>query len=670
MSVSGFICPFCGFGCKIYINKENSSISRAGCIKSVSINSFIKSKNRILTPLVRIGSSFSEASWNHIISSLALELRKIVKVYGGSSIAFIGGSKCSNEENYLFQKFARFIGSNNIDNCVRLCHAVSVDVLTRSLGFGAQTNPFSDLIYSKAILIIGYNPVVTHPPLASIILEAKKRGAKVMVVDVRKSETAKIADIFIQIKRLGMDYMLLLCMANIILSNNLYNREFLEKKTMGFEEFLETVKKYDPITCEKILDISKKQIEEISKEFAIAGRGSILWGMGVAQNPAGYNTVAAIVNLALLLGYIGKKGCGLYPVRGQNNVQGACDMGVLPNYLPGYESIYEDHARKRFEEIWHIDEIPSFPGYTSIEVFEEALKGKIKALFIVGENPLVSHPNSKIVEKALQNIEIVVVQDVKWNETTKYADYILASATCGEKEGSYTNSERKVRWSYKVFDPPGNAVPDWVIIMLLGEAMGLKNWRRYLSPEEILKEINVAVPIYEGITPERLKSSEDGLTWPCRDKSCAYILYRSKFETKKGKAIFNKLVDVKNEQNGLTLITYRLSECYNTSICLNSSIGSDLMYAIINLDDAKSIGIRDGDAIKIVTKCGEEIFHVKSSSEVPRGIVAIPWHAKTNIITCENPVNVSGTPSLKNTKILKILTLKTKKDGNIHFDYP
>jgi len=665
MSISRFICPFCGFGCKIYINKENDSISGASCIKSVSVNSFIKSKDRILTPLVRIGSSFSEVSWDHIISSIALELRKIVKVYGGSSVAFIGGSKCSNEENYLFQKFARFIGSNNIDNCVRLCHAVSVDVLARSLGFGAQTNPFSDLIYSKAILIIGYNPVVTHPPLASIILEAKKRGAKVMVIDVRKSETAKIADIFIQIKRPGMDYMLLLCMANIIISSNLYNREFLEKKTMGFEEFLEAVKKCDPITCEKILGISRKQIEEISKEFAIAGCGSILWGMGVTQNPVGYNTVGVIVNLALLLGYIGKKGCGLYPVRGQNNVQGACDMGVLPNYLPGYESILEDHARKRFEKIWRIDEIPRLPGYTSIEVFEEALKGKIKVLFIVGENPLVSHPNSKIVEKALQNIEIVVVQDIKWNETTKYADYILASAACGEKEGSYTNSERKVRWSYKVFDPPGNAVPDWVIIMLLGEAMRLKNWRRYLSPDEILKEINVAVPIYEGITPERLKSSEDGLTWPCRDKSCVDTLYQNKFETKKGKAIFNKLIDVRSEQNDLTLITYRLNECYNTSICLNSSIGSDLMYAIINLDDAKSIGIRDGDAIKIVTKCGEEVFHAKISSEVPRGIVAIPWHAKANIITCENLVNISGTPSLKNTKILKILTLKTRKDSNI-----
>lgn len=632
------------------------------------MKNFAKNLDRILAPHVRSGERFIEVSWDTALNTIASELKKIVKVYGGDSIAFIGCSKCSNEENYIIQKFARFLGSNNIDNCARLCHAISVEVLEKSLGLGAQTNPFSDLLYSKAILIIGYNPVVSHPPLASIIMEARKRGAKVIVIDVRESETAKMADIFIQVKKPGLDYMILLCMINIILSKGLCNKEFLLQKTEGLDGFLSIVKKFDSSFCEEMLMIPRKLIEEAAEEFALAGCGSILWGMGVTQHANAYNNVAAIVNLALLLGYVGRKGCGLYPVRGQNNVQGACDMGCLPNYLPGYARVDDEKARKLFQSAWGVDWIPSIPGYTSVEVFEKALNGDIKALFIIGENPVVSHPNRVLVEKALQNIELVVVNEIRWSETAYLADYVLASAAHTEKDGSYTNSERRVQWSFKVFDPPGNAVPDWVVFSRLGDLMGLRNWRSYESAENILMEISNTVPIYYGITPERLKASEDGLVWPCHNEVCSQRLYQNKFETPTGKARFLSIEsnDFKNFSK-LILTTFRLGECYNTTLCINNTKGVDIDTAFLSRQDAHLLNIRDGDLIEIATRCGKSTFHAKIDDKIPKGVIAIPWHKKANIITCNSQVGSEYVQPLKSVEILEIKILETStRNKSIH----
>ncbi|MEM0027302.1 MAG: molybdopterin-dependent oxidoreductase [Ignisphaera sp.] len=649
---SRIVCPFCGYGCSIYINKENGSTYGYGCFKGSLIMNLISPSTRVLYPYVRRGDIFSEATWSSILNDIATELRKIVKVYGGSSIAFIGCSQCSNEENYLIQKLARFLGSNNIDNCARLCHAISVDVLAKSLGFGAQTNPFSDLLYSKAILIIGYNPVATHPPLAALILEAKKRGAKIIVVDVRRSETAGLADIFIQVSRPGEDYKLLLCMANIIISSGLYDKSFVLRMTEGFEEFYQIAKLYNVSKCEE-LGVEKSLVEEAAKEFALAGCGSILWGMGVTQHVTAWNNVSAIVNLALLLGYIGRRGCGLYPVRGQSNVQGACDMGALPNYLPGYIRVEDDHKRKLFQNVWNIDNIPSEPGYTSIEVFEKALKGDIRALFIIGENPVISHPNSAIVRKALQNIELVVVHEIRWSETIQYTDYVLPVAARIEKEGSYTSSERRVQWSYKVLDPPEKALPDWVIIERLGRMIGLSNWREYGSVEDITVEISSVVPIYRGITPQKLKENENGVIWPCKNGECISRLYQNGFETPSGKAMFSKIVnkEMDNKRGYLTLTTYRSGLCYNTSLCIDNN--ADV--AIINRFDAKTMGIDNGDLIEIETECGKEMFYARTDDKVPRGVVAIPWHRKANMVTCVNTEGDSGyTQPLKSIRIISV----------------
>ncbi|MEL9939689.1 MAG: molybdopterin-dependent oxidoreductase [Ignisphaera sp.] len=657
---SRIVCPFCGYGCSIYINKENGSAYGYGCFKGSLITNLTSPSNRVLYPYVRRGDIFSEATWNSVLNDIATELRKIVKVYGGSSIAFIGCSQCSNEENYLIQKLARFLGSNNIDNCARLCHAISVDVLAKSLGFGAQTNPFSDLLYSKAILIIGYNPVATHPPLAALILEAKKRGAKIIVIDVRRSETAELADIFIQIGRPGEDYKLLLCMANIIISSGLYNKRFVHQMTEGFEGFYQIAKRYDISKCRE-LGVESSLVEEVAREFASAGCGSILWGMGITQHVTAKNNVSAIVNLALLLGYIGRRGCGLYPVRGQSNVQGACDMGALPNYLPGYVRVDDEYKKRLFQDAWNIDNIPSEPGYTSIEIFEKALKGDIRALFIIGENPVLSHPNSTMVRKALQNIELVVVHEIRWSETTQYADYVLPVATRLEKEGSYTNSERRVQWSYKILDPPGKVLPDWVIVEQLGRMIGLDSWREYGSVEDITIEISSVVPIYRGITPQKLKENENGVIWPCENGECTSRLYQNRFETPLGKAIFSRITDKEEDDKReyLILTTYRSSLCYNTSLCIDKNID----IAIINRFDAKAIGIDDGDVIEIETECGKEIFYAKTNDKVPRGVVAIPWHRKANMVTCtkRGSDNGSYTQPLKSIRITNIKIVQKKK---------
>jgi formate dehydrogenase major subunit len=658
VSLLRIACHFCGFGCYIYIDKETGFVSGSGCAKGASLSTLLN-KDRVFAPLVRIGRRFSEASWSTVILSIASELRKVLKVYGGDSVAFLGCSKCSNEENYLLQKFARLVGSNNIDNSARLCHAVSAKVLTKALGFGAQTNPFEDLVYSKAILVIGYNPVVSHPPLASLLMRARGRGAQLIVIDVRESETARIADVFIRLWRPGLDYALLNCMAKAIMLKGLYNRGFIEKRTEGFEEFVKSLEPYTPASCEELLNIPWSTIASVAESFALAGSGSILWGMGVTQQLLAERTVEAIVNLALLLGYIGKKGCGLYPVRGQNNVQGACDMGALPEFLPGYLRVGDEEARRRLERLWNSDELSAEPGLTAIEIIESASRGKIRALFIVGENPLLSYPNSELVAKALRNTELVVVSDARLSETASYADYIIAAATWAEKEGSYTSSERRVMWSFKVFNPPGSAVPDWLFLTMLGEAAGLRGWRRYDSPEEVLREINEAVPIYRGITPERLKESESGLTWPCNGVCNSSVLYVNGFATASGKARFSSASAPAGDGfKGFRLITFRLSECYNTYLCLNSEAYSEASIVLVNRLDAEELGIIDGEKVLVSTPCGEVVLRARVVDSISRGVVAVPWHREANSITCEEPLNNAKTPLLKNVKVVGIRPLK------------
>jgi len=652
------VCNFCGFGCSIYIDKETGFTSGGSCAKGASLSTLLN-RNRVFAPLVRIGERFSEASWGSVFLSIASELRKILRVYGGDSIAFLGCSKCTNEENYLLQKFARLAGSNNIDNSTRLCHAISTRVLAKMLGFGAQTNPFEDLLYSRAILILGYNPVVSHPPLASIILQAKGRGAQLIVVDVRESETAKVADVFVKLRRPGLDYVLLNCMAKAIVLKGLHNREFIEKRSEDFEEFVKSLEPYTPSTCEELLEISWSTVSKVAESFALAGSGSILWGMGVTQQRLAERTTEAIANLALLLGYVGRRGCGLYPVRGQNNVQGACDMGALPEYLPGYARIEDDEARRRLEKLWNADGLSAKPGLTAIEVIEAASRGKIRALFIVGENPLLSYPNSELVAKALRNTELVIVSDVRFSETASYADFLIATAKWAEKEGSYTSSERRVRWSYKVFDPPGSAIPDWLFLTLLGDAVGLRGWRRYDSPEDVLREVNEAVAIYRGITPEKLKASEDGLTWPCYGECGDDVLYVSRFATTSGRARFSKAcVSMVDEFNGFRLVTYRLSGCYNTSLCLNNGADSEAAYILINRLDAEELGISDGEKVIVKTPCGEAVLRARVVEDISRGVVAAPWHQGVNRVVCEEPLNDAKTPLLKNVKVLSIKPLR------------
>jgi formate dehydrogenase major subunit len=652
------VCPFCGFGCAIYIDKETGAISGGSCVKGFSLKNFMK-EGRIFTPLARVGRRLSEASWTTVILSIASELKKIVKVYGGDSIAFLGCSKCTNEENYLLQKLARLIGSNNIDNSVRLCHAPSFKVLSDRLGFGAQTNPFDDLLHSRAILILGYNPVVSHPPLASILLQARNKGAKLIVVDIRESETAKMANTFVRLWSPGLDYMFLNCLAKAVVLQGLHNREFVEKRTEGFEEFLNSLEHYTPSTCEEVLKIPWSTVIRVAESFASAGCGSILWGMGVTQHIQSVEAVEAIVNLALLLGYVGKRGCGLYPVRGQNNVQGACDMGALPDYLPGYERVEDSEARKRLEVLWNSSELPEKPGLTAIEILEAASRGKIRALFIIGENPLRSHPNEEFVRKALRNTELVVISDARFSETSSYADFLIAVATWAEKEGSYTNSERKVRWSFKVFDPPGKAVPDWLFLIMLGNAIGLKGWRRYDSPDDILREVNATVAIYRGITPERLKNSEKGLTWPCYDVCGDDVLYTEGFATASGRARFSKVSKpVDNRFKGFRLATYRLGECYNTVLCLGNGADSGAFPALINKLDAAELGIADGDEILVTTPCGKMVFSARVAEDISRGIIAIPWHSEVNRIVCEAPLNDAKMPPLKSVEVLGIELLR------------
>ncbi|MBO8173848.1 MAG: formate dehydrogenase subunit alpha [Thermococcus sp.] len=648
------ICPYCGFGCRLYVDPDtlrvfpdkHSPVNRGKvCPKGLRATGFIMHPDRLKRPLKAVNNKFTPISWSQAIEEIAHKLLEIRELYGADAVAFMASSKCSNEENYLLQKIARLFGTNNIDNCARLCHESSVHALKMTLGMGIQTNPYEDLERFNVILIWGYNPAETHPVIMQYILNAKRRGAKIILVDVRETTSSQWADYFLKIKP-GTDIVLANAFAHVIIRDELYDEEFVEKMTKGFNEVKMAVKKYTPKYAEKIIGVSSKLIEKAAREFALAGSGAIMWGMGVTQKVSGVDNVLALINLALLMGYIGEKG-GLYPMRGQNNVQGAAYMGALSEYLPGYIELTNMEFRQRLAKLWDVRGIPTERGLYLTEFFDGVESGEIKALYIMGENPAVSDANFKKVRNALKKLELLVVQDIFPTKTAKYAHYILPAAAFCEKDGSYMNSERRIQWSHKVCEPPGEAKPDWEILTMLGKALGLPGFD-YKSVEEITAEYFKLFPELEERDVEELKESIEGIIIPKKR------LYTWSFTTPDGKAHFRAVEQISpwetpDEEYPLILVTMRVISHYNTSeMTLRSPYLVKLMsepMAEINEKDAQKLGIKNGDMIIIETRRGKLKMKAKISN-VKEGVVAVPFHFKVNEITSD-ALNKAGTPEFK-----------------------
>ena len=646
------VCPYCGFGCKLLVDPRSMKVRPYSgepnrgklCPKGLHATEFVLSGDRLKRPLKMEGSRMRPLSWGRAIEEIASKLLEIRELYGADAVAFLASSKVSNEENYLLQKIARLFGTNNIDNCARLCHEASVHALKMTVGAGAQTNPYGDLENFGAILIWGYNPAETHPVVMDYILRAKRKGAKIIVVDVRETRTMAFADYKLVI-RPGTDIALANSMMHVIIHEGLYDGEFVMSRTTGFSEIRMATKKYTPEYAERATGVPAETVREVTRTFALAGSGALMWGMGLTQHVGGVENALAVIDLALLLGYIGERG-GLYPMRGQNNVQGAAYMGALSEFLPGYVPLTDERFRKRVASLWGVEDLPVERGLYLTELWDAIEEGDVRALYIVGENPAVSEADFTHVRSALRKLDLLVVQDVFMTRTAKYAHYVLPAAAFCEKEGSYMNSERRIQWSHKVCEPMGDSKPDWEILAMLGRALGLPGFN-YSSVEEITAEYFRLFPSLEERSVDELKAG-DGIFLPKKR------LHTWEFATPDGKARFIAVEQVQpwerpDYEYPFVLTTIRLISHYNTGeMTLRSPSLVRLMgepRALISVKDAEKLGIHDDDWVEIETR-REKIRMRAKLGGIPPGVVAVPFHFKANKITSP-ALNKAGTPELK-----------------------
>ena len=641
-------CPYCGTGCSINLHVKEDQIVGASpdyqspvnkgnlCVKGRFGWDFVSSPKRLSRPLIKKYGIFIESSWEEALSLTASKIKETLENHGASSLAGISSARVTNEENYLFQKLLRSLGTNNIDHCARLCHAPTVAGLAAAFGSGAMTNSIEEIENSSCLLVTGSNTTETHPVISYRILKAKSKGAKLIVADPRCIELAEKADIFLQ-HRPGTDIALFNGLLHVIIQERLVDKDFIENRTEGYEEVKAGVKKYTPEYVEEITGVPSADIIAAAKMYGKAETASILYTMGITQHSSGTKNVMSIANLALATGNLGRPGTGINPLRGQNNVQGACDMGALPNVLPGYQAVSDSASLENFSQSWE-KPLKNIPGLTVTEMFDAAEEGIIKTMYIMGENPLLSDADLNHVEIAIKELDFLVVQDIFLTETAAHADVVLPATSFAEKEGTFTNTERRTQLIRKAISPRGESRPDWLVLTELANNLGL-NWN-YAHPEEIMKEIASLTPSYGGVNYSRLE--EKGLQWPCpsEDHPGTPYLHADKFTRGLGKFHAVKHLppaELPDEEYPFTLTTGRLLYHYHTGTMTRNSKGlSEIKpedFLKINPVDAGKLGITEGSTVKISSRRGDIKARVEITDVVPEGVVFMTFHFK------ESPVN-------------------------------
>jgi len=648
-------CPYCGCGCNFYLQvldgkligilpcKSHPVSQGKLCIKGLNAGDFVTSKDRLTKPLIKRNGKFTDISWDEALFLVAKKLKEYKESYGPDSIAVLSSAKCTNEENYLMMKFARAVlGTNNVDHCARLCHASTVVGLVQSFGSGAMTNSIRELEDADCILVIGSNTPEQHPLIARYILRAKEKGAKIIVADPRSITLVQFADYHLR-HRPGTDVALFNGMMNVILNEGLEDKEFIKERTEGIEELKEVVKKYTPEYVEQITGVPKDILVDAARTYAKAERASIIYSMGITQHTTGVDNVRSSANLAMLTGNLGKPSTGVNPLRGQVNVQGACDMGALPNVYSGYQNVVDEKAREKFGNAWKV-KLPEKPGLTIIEMMNEAAKGNIKAMYIMGENPMVSDPDISHVKEGLEKLEFLVVQDIFLTETAQLADVVLPGACYAEKEGTFTSTERLVQMVRKAIEPPGESKADWEIICSLAKAMGSKEFE-YVSPAEIMDEIASFTLSYGGMSYDRLQKG--GLAWPCPSKEHpgTPYLHKEKFSRANGKGKFfgiefKEPAELPDEEYPFILSTGRIIFHFHTGTMtrrtelLNKEVPTG--YVEIAHIDAARLGIGAGEFVSVQTRRGQIKTKALITERVPEGMIFIPFHfaeCAANVLT-------------------------------------
>jgi formate dehydrogenase alpha subunit len=645
-------CPYCGVGCQIELNIQDGRIVRANGVEGVLPNDgrlcvkgrfgydFVHEEGRLKKPLIKKNGKFIEADWEEALSLIASKFARIKSEYGNDSLAGYSSAKCTNEENYLFQKFIRIaFGTNNIDYCTRLCHASTVTAMLRSIGDGAASNSIQDFELTDCLFVTGNNMIETHPVTATYVKAGKRKGQTIIVCDPKWTPLVKYADIWLQ-PRLGTDVALLNGMIHVIISEGLTNNEFIRDRVQnGFEAFNELrkiVEEYPPEVAEKITSVSKELIISAARIYAGAKTAIIATGMGMSQQVIGTNNVFALVNMMLITGKIGKEYCGLYPPRGQNNVQGATDVGCSPIFYPGYIPVINDENRRRIADLWRVkyESLSAKPGLTTIEIVNAAFNGKIKGMYIMGENPMVTDPDLNHTEKALIKLDFLVVQDIFMTETALLADVVLPASSFAEKNGTFVNSDRRVLRVRKAVELPGEAREDSKIILDIARQMGF-NIGVYESENEIFDELARAAPIMAGISYERI--DHQGIQWPCPEKGHpgTGTLFLEKFNTPDGKAKINPVRFTQQTErpsdkfpfilnSGRILFQYHSSTMSGRNDSLNQFVNKS--YVLMNPADVRKYGLKTLEHVRVWNDRGELKSVLHESDEVAEGELFMPWH--------------------------------------------
>ena len=665
-------CPYCGVGCQLELHikgdriievlpkYENTVNQGQACVKGrFGIIEFVHHPERLTTPLIKRNGKFEEATWDEAFDLITDKFSR----YKGDDVAVLSSAKCTNEENYVIQKFARAVlGTNNIDHCARLCHAPTVAGLVQSFGSGAMTNSIDEIGDARCILAIGTNTTATHPVIALEIKKAVNKGATLIVANPRRIELCHFADLWLQHSP-GSDVALLMGMMKVIVDEGLLDSSFIDERCENFDAFKESLNSFNLDFVERITGVPGEKVVEAARLYATNKPATLLYAMGITQHSHGTDNVMATANLAMLTGNVGKPSTGVNPLRGQNNVQGACDMGALPNVYPGYQPVNNPAIREKFEAVWGCSLNPS-PGLTLTEIFQAAHE-RLKSIFIiVGENPLLSEPCARHTLEALEGLEFLVVQDIFMSETARVADVVLPAASFAERDGTFTNTERRVQRVRKAIEPIGDSKTDWWIICQLAQRMGGKGFD-FTHPYQIMDEITRLTPSYGGISYERLENG--GLQWPCptQEHPGTPILHTNLFTRGKGRFIpleYKPPMELPDDEYPLILTTERSLYHYHTGTQtrkvkgLNMLLGEGLVE--INPKDASALNIADGEMVKVISRRGEVAVKAKLTEVSPVGVVCMNFHF------AETPANMVTNPALDPvSKIpeLKVCAVKIEK---------
>jgi formate dehydrogenase alpha subunit len=639
----------------VHGDRENQVNKGRLCVKGrFGIADFVNSQERLTGPLIRKDGKLTEATWDRALELIASRLGEYK-----DKTAVISSAKCTNEDNYVIQKFARAVlGTNNIDHCARLCHAPTVAGLVQSFGSGAMTNSIGEISDAFCILAIGTNTTETHPIIGWEVRKAVRKGGKLIVANPLEIPLCREATLWLQYPP-GTDVALIMGICRVIVDEGLADISFIERRCENYAVFKESLKDFSLEFVKNTTGIPGDRIIEAARLIATHKPAAILYAMGITQHTHGTDNVIALANLAMLTGNVGKASAGVNPLRGQNNVQGACDVGGLPNVYPGYLLVTDPFNQQKFESAWGVP-LSAQPGLTLTEMIDESHNGMIKAMYLVGENPVLSDADVNHVLECLKQLDFLVVQDIFLTETAQLAHVVLPGASFAEKDGTFTNTERRVQRVRKVIEPVGDSKPDWWITCLIAQKMGARGFE-FENPSQIMDEINRLMPSYGGITYERLEKG--GLQWPCPklQHTGTPVLHTEKFSRGMGLFIplkYKPSVEHPDEDYPLILTTGRSIFQYHTGTMTRKVKGLNVMRSEelvkINPTDAENLGITGGETVKIISRRGEITAKAKIHEGSPPGVVFMTFHfseSPTNVLTNKSLDPAAKIPEYKVTAV-------------------